>query len=138
MPDNPFVELLKTYTKAYKHGDFSVLANYTVSKAEYSQLLTQIDKHQNNCLTPLERDYDAESFKTAFNQSHLQRIPTDTIIIENIQTYEPCQDVEVKKLSCYIYYNAKASSVSTQIILLKIAGNYKILTDVIDEKNLTK
>jgi hypothetical protein len=133
-----FSELLNTYSTAYKNADFSILNAQVITSVEYKALIDRLEAEHSDCLTPLERNYEVDAFKRSFETSHLRRVLIDTIVIDNISSYETCPGLEVKKLSCYVYYNNKSASVSVQVVVIKISGEFKILTDVIDEKSLAK
>jgi len=133
-----FYELLNTYSSAYKYADFSILKTQAITSVEYKVLIERLEAEHSDCLTPLERNYEVDAFKRSFEASHLRRVIIDTIVIDNISSYDTCPTLEVKKLSCYVYYNNKSASVSVQVIVIKINEEFKILTDVIDEKKLAK
>ncbi len=129
-----FQELSLKYLNAYNKSNFSLLANDIINQEEYSAIVSSVVKKNEACLTDFDKNFDVNIFKRAFEKSHLYQLKSDTIVVESVTSFATCADLDIKKLSCFVYFKKKNASVPITLIVIKTdTDKYKILLDIINE-----
>lgn len=129
-----FQELTSKYLNAYNQSNFSLLANDIINQQQYNAIVSSVEKKNEACLTDFDKNFDVNIFKRAFEKSHLYQIKSDTIVVESVTSFATCADLDIKKLSCFVYFKKKNASVPITLIVIKTdTDKYKILLDIINE-----
>ena len=129
-----FQELSLKYLNAYNKSNFSLLANDIINQEEYSAIVSSVVKKNEACLTDFDKNFDVNIFKRAFEKSHLYQLKSDTIVVQSVTSFATCSDLDIKKLSCFVYFKKKNTSVPITLIVIKTdTDKYKILLDIINE-----
>lgn len=129
-----FQKLLNNYIEAYNKSDFSLLDNDVINQQEYNAIISKVLVKNKECLTDFDKNYDVNIFKRAFEKSHLSRIKSDSIVINKISDFNTCSELEIKKITCFVYFKKSNTSVPITLIVIKSEENkYKILLDIINE-----
>ncbi|MFN8284608.1 MAG: hypothetical protein U0U67_15405 [Chitinophagales bacterium] len=132
--DDVFQKLTSDYLAAYNKSDFASLSNDIIDQKEYNSIVNQVLKKNQTCLTDFDKNFDVSIFKRAFEKSHLYRIKSDSIVIDKITSFATCGDLDIKKISCFVYFKKNNISVPITLIVIKTEEKkYKILLDIINE-----
>lgn len=129
-----FQELTSVYLSAYNKSDFSFLSKDAINQQEYDAIVSRVIKQNPDCLTEFDKTFDVNIFKRSFEKSHLARLHSDTIVVDRVTAFTTCSDLDIKKLSCFVYFKKSNTSVPITLIVIKTSENkYKILLDIINE-----
>lgn len=133
--NDEYLPMVQQYQLAYNNSNFSDLQPYTFSQKEYDELLSRVQNRNPDCVTSIETDFDINVFKQAFEKSHLYRLKSDTIVIDNIQDLQNCSNQDAKRINCFIYFMQEHLSVPISLIVINFDNKKKIILDIVNENH---
>jgi len=130
--------LINQYALAYNKSDFSLLDSLTFTQIQYLSLVKKVETENPDCLTDFDKSFDVSVFKREFEKSRLSKLITDTIVIDKIVSLNSCAKLDIKKISCFVYFKNKNLSIPINIIVIETPETKtKILLGIINENYFT-
>lgn len=130
--------LINQYALAYNKSDFSLLDSFTFTQSQYLSLVKKIETEYPNCLTDFDKTFDVSLFRREFEKSRLSKLKSDTVVIDKIVSLNSCSKLDIKKISCFVYFKNKNLSIPINIIVVETPETKtKILLDIINENYFT-